>query len=150
MKPHIGFTEEQDAAVEAVTRRALRCGMPPNVSADDVRQVARLAIWRRSDTGAFEAASNAVAVFLRGERRWATRNLEITEEMEREMKDEPVVCIDVGPYLDLLNFDEGLAVELRCIEGWAYAEIALALGVPDGTARNLVSDGLARIKKMPR
>lgn len=66
--------------------------------------------------------------------------------MEVSLAEDPVICVDAGPYLDALTFDEAVAVELRCIEGWEYREIAHHLAVSMELARKLVERGLRRIR----
>ncbi|MHB0976340.1 MAG: sigma-70 family RNA polymerase sigma factor [Candidatus Aquicultorales bacterium] len=47
-----------------------------------------------------------------------------------------------------LEYDYRAAVVLRHVEGWAYSEISLVLGVPEGTAKTWVHRGCARLRRM--
>jgi RNA polymerase sigma-70 factor (ECF subfamily) len=57
-----------------------------------------------------------------------------------------VAHLQVQRALQLLPPNHRVAVILRDLEGYSYAEIALALDVPEGTAKGWVHRGRARLK----
>lgn len=50
--------------------------------------------------------------------------------------------------LQALRFDHRVAVILRDLEGYSYADVAAALEVPEGTAKGWVHRGRERLKEL--
>lgn len=89
-------------------------------------------------------------------------NLGRNHVRDRSRRPQPVELCDVYPTVDPEPIDSGLwqrrleslplaqrrAVVLRHVVGLSYAELADALGRPEGTVKADVSRGLARLKKL--
>lgn len=146
MGEEIVFSQAQHDAVEAVVRRALRCGLPGNVRADDVRQVARLAILQAMHDDPFRVASIGVSTFIRAERRYATRHPEITPAIEDAAVEPTPAAFDVTPFLDGLGFEERLALQLRYLQSRCWDDVGAALGMEPAAARMMATRTIERLK----
>ena len=141
---------------------AKRVLLDPNM-AEEVAQDAFLALWRRP--GAYDPARGSLQAFLLG----VTRNKAIdlvrkeetlkrtkeslTSELETASKDTSphegrVEREQVRDALRALTDVQREAVVLAYFGGRTYREVADELGIPEGTAKTRLRDGLTRLRQL--
>ena len=151
-----------DSYGEVVFGMARRIVIEPSL-AEDVAQDTFLALWRRP--GAFDASRGSLQGFLAGIARNKAIDLVRREESLRRTKesllaeaekesDEAVATERVEERQEVLAALRGLsavqreAVVLAYFGGRTYREVADELGIPEGTAKTRLRDGLIRLREM--
>lgn len=154
-----------DAYGAAVYGMARRVVAEPTL-AEDVAQDTFLAIWRRP--GAFDSSRGTMQAFLLGVTRNKAVDLVCREEALRRAKDallseteatsttpstsEQMNEIDrreeIKKALSELSPVQREAIVLAYFGGRTYREVADELGIPEGTAKTRLRDGLIRLKEL--
>lgn len=144
-------------AVHAMARRVLaEAGM-----AEEVAQDTFLALWRRP--GAFNPQRGTLKSFLLGVARNKAIDLVRKEEALRRTKNELMAEVedelerpedaadratDVKESLRRISPVQREAIVLAYFGGRTYREVAQELGIPEGTAKTRLRDGLRRLKEL--
>ena len=154
-----------DAYGAAVYGMARRVVAEPTL-AEEVAQDTFLAIWRRP--GAFDSSRGTMQAFLLGVTRNKAVDLVRREEALRRAKDalmseteatsttpstgEQMNEIDrreeIKKALSELSPVQREAIVLAYFGGRTYREVAVELGIPEGTAKTRLRDGLIRLKEL--
>lgn len=154
-----------DAYGAAVYGMARRVVAEPTL-AEEVAQDTFLAIWRRP--GAFDSSRGTMQAFLLGVTRNKAVDLVRREEALRRAKDallseteatsttpstsEQMNEIDrreeIKKALSELSPVQREAIVLAYFGGRTYREVADELGIPEGTAKTRLRDGLIRLKEL--
>lgn len=154
-----------DAYGAAVYGMARRVVAEPTL-AEEVAQDTFLAIWRRP--GAFDSSRGTMQAFLLGVTRNKAVDLVRREEALRRAKDallseteatsttpsgsEQMNEIDrreeIKKALSELSLVQREAIVLAYFGGRTYREVAEELGIPEGTAKTRLRDGLIRLKEL--
>lgn len=130
--------------------------------AEEVVQDTFLALWRRP--GAFDAERGTMQAFLLGVARNKAVDLVRREENARRTKDALLSESDTTPVV-VLPGDSGIeereevrealaklsevqreAIVLAYFGGRTYREVATELGIPEGTAKTRLRDGLTKLR----
>lgn len=146
-------------AVFGIARRVIA----ESTMAEEVAQDAFLALWRRP--GAYDPDRGSLQSFLLGIARNKAIDLVRREESRRRTKEalidqaaaQPVVTADpasegVGERQEMKEALQRLsplqreAIVLAYFGGRTYREVAEELGIPEGTAKTRLRDGLFRLK----
>jgi RNA polymerase sigma-70 factor (ECF subfamily) len=132
--------------------------------AEEVSQDVFLALWRRP--GAFDPARGSLEGFLAGvarnkaidlvrheqvRRRSRVELIAETESTLRVVQDDAERTIesrDVVASLKQLSREQRDAIVLAYFGGRTYREVAEELGIPEGTAKTRLRDGLAKLRKL--
>lgn len=131
--------------------------------AEEVAQDVFVALWRRP--GAFDAARGSLQGFLMGvarnkaidvvrreETRKKAREALISEQETTSMGDSATEQIDerqrVTAALAGLSGPQREAVVLAYYGGRTYREVAAELGIPEGTAKTRLRDGLGKLREL--
>ncbi|CAN5432982.1 MAG: RNA polymerase sigma factor [Actinomycetota bacterium] len=137
----------------------------PNL-AEEVAQDTFLSLWRRP--GAFDSRKGALGSFLVGVARNKSVDLVRREESVRRRRDS--LAAEFGARTVVDSSEDGLgsvddreqvkdaltqlsdmqreAVVLAYFGGRTYREVAVELGVPEGTAKTRLRDGLLRLRQL--
>lgn len=151
-----------DSYGEVVFGMARRILIEPSL-AEEVTQDTFLALWRRP--GAFDASRGSLQGFLAGIARNKAIDLVRREESLRRTKesllaeaekesDEAVATERVEERQEVLAALRGLsavqreAIVLAYFGGRTYREVAEELGIPEGTAKTRLRDGLIRLREL--
>ena len=149
-------------AVHGMARRVVA---EPSL-AEEVAQDTFLALWR--GPGAFEATRGSLQSFLMGVARNKAVDLVRLEESRRRARDalaaevltkstedpthEPMAEIDsregIKEALASLSSVQREAIVLAYFGGRTYREVAEELGIPEGTAKTRMRDGLATLRDL--
>ena len=149
-------------AVHGMARRVVA---EPSL-AEEVAQDAFLALWRRP--GAFDPSRGNLRSFLLGVARNKAVDLVRREESRRRARDalvaevrpasteasghEPMSEIDtregIKKALAVLSPAQREAIVLAYFGGRTYREVAEELGIPEGTAKTRMRDGLTRLREL--
>lgn len=150
--------EAHSAAVNGMARRVLG----DSALVEEVAQDTFLALWRRP--GAFDSARGALRSFLLGVARNKAIDLVRKEERLRRAKDdlmaEATTQSNPAPHdeasvdrrdeikaaLSHLSPVQQEALILAYFGGRTYREVAEELGIPEGTAKTRLRDGLALLR----
>ncbi len=146
------------AVVYAMARRVVR----DPASAEEVAQDTFVALWRRP--GSFNPERGSLRVFLTGVARNKAIDLVRREERLRrskdallaEMQSAPLVLDesniestqDVRAALTSLSTVQKEAIVLAYFGGRTYREVAQELGIPEGTAKTRLRDGLIKLREL--
>lgn len=129
--------------------------------AEEVAQDTFLALWRRP--GAFDPARGSLQAFLAGIARNKAIDAVRKEQSLRRTKDalaaeEPSMAHSGDEYLDErhemlaalkeLSEVQREAIVLAYFGGRTYREVATELGIPEGTAKTRLRDGLMRLRQV--
>lgn len=131
--------------------------------AEEVAQDVFVALWRRP--GAFDAARGSLQGFLMGvarnkaidvvrreETRKKAREALISDQETTSMVDSATEQIDerhrVTAALAGLSGPQREAVVLAYYGGRTYREVAAELGIPEGTAKTRLRDGLGKLREL--
>lgn len=131
--------------------------------AEEVAQDVFVALWRRP--GAFDAARGSLQGFLMGvarnkaidvvrreETRKKAREALISDQETTSMVDSATEQIDerhrVTTALAGLSGPQREAVVLAYYGGRTYREVAAELGIPEGTAKTRLRDGLGKLREL--
>ena len=151
-----------DSYGDVVFGMARRILIEPSL-AEEVAQDTFLALWRRP--GAFDASRGSLQGFLAGIARNKAIDLVRREESLRRTKesllaeaekesDEAVATERVEERQEVLAALRGLsavqreAIVLAYFGGRTYREVAEELGIPEGTAKTRLRDGLIRLREL--
>lgn len=166
------MARDEDALREAIERfGALVYGIARRILAEsslaeEVAQDTFLALWRRP--GAFDPDRGSLQAFLLGVARNKSIDLVRREEGLRRTRESLVAEIEGTSEMDLR--DEGIegieerhgvrgalaklsqvqreAIVLAYFGGRTYREVAEELGIPEGTAKTRLRDGLTRLREL--
>jgi RNA polymerase sigma-70 factor, ECF subfamily len=147
------------AAVYGMARRVVR---DPTM-AEEVAQETFLALWRRP--ASFDSERGSLRVFLVGVARNKAVDLVRREERLRRTKEsllaeaqstssaasEPIEGRqDMRAALESLSAVQQEAIVLAYFGGRTYREVAQELGIPEGTAKTRLRDGLIKLREVMR
>ena len=141
---------------------AKRVLLDPNM-AEEVAQDAFLALWRRP--GAYDPARGSLQAFLLGVTRNKAIDLVRKEETLKRTKESltselATASKDISPHEGLVEREQVRdalraltdvqreAVVLAYFGGRTYREVADELGIPEGTAKTRLRDGLTRLRQL--
>lgn len=147
-------------AVYGVARRVLR----DTALAEEVAQEVFLEIWQRSaEYEAGRATLRGWAVMIARRRAIdRVRQEEALKNRQLRTANSLTACASVGPDERMVDLDEGVqarramavlspaqrgALELAFFDGFTYPEIAVQLGVPLGTVKTRIRDGLITLRR---
>ena len=144
------------SAVYGVARRIIT----EETFAQEVAQDTFLALWRRP--GAFDPARGTLLRFLCGIARNKSIDLIRREESQRRLSDvliadtHPGRAVTTNPELEEQDYvmralkelteSQREALVLAYFGGRTYREVARELGIPEGTAKTRLRDGLAKLR----
>ena len=130
--------------------------------AEEVAQDAFVALWRRP--GAFDPTRGSLQAFLLGVTRYKAIDLVRREETRRRARDALAAEAaeasraqggvgfeerqDVRNALGALSDVQREALLLAYFGGRTYREVADELGIPEGTAKTRLRDGLTKLREM--
>ena len=163
---------DEEALREAITTyggmvfgMAKRIVNDPNL-AEEVAQDTFLSLWRRP--GAFDSQKGGLGAFLVGVARNKSVDLVRREESVRRRRDSLAAEVEARTMVD--SSEDGLgsvddreqvkdalaqlsdmqreAIVLAYFGGRTYREVAVELGVPEGTAKTRLRDGLLRLRQV--
>lgn len=144
----------------AVYGMARRVAKDPS-AADEIAQDTFVALWRRP--GAFDPDRGTLRVFLLGVARNKAIDLVRREERLRKTKDALIAEVQSirGPQIEYVDKSEEVraalanlshvqkeALVLAYFGGRTYREVAQELGIPEGTAKTRLRDGLIQLRKV--
>jgi RNA polymerase sigma factor (sigma-70 family) len=130
--------------------------------AEEVAQDAFLALWRRP--GAFDPGRGSLRTFLLGVAR--NKAIDVVRKEERLRRTKEALTAEAGRQSEALGADEPMvsgdavrsaladlpgaqreALVLAYFGGRTYREVAEELGIPEGTAKTRLRDGLANLRR---
>lgn len=155
------FAELYDATASLVHGIVLKVVRDPS-QAEEITQEIFVEIWRlapRYDSGRGSVKSWIATIAhrravdrVRSEQSHRNRTEVVGRQVEREHDSVAEIVLDrldrdrVGVALDLLTDDQRAAVDLAYYGGHTYREVAVLLGVAEGTVKGRIRDGLIKLR----
>lgn len=139
------------------------CG--DRVLAEDVVQEAFLSLWRKSDS--YRAGRGSVSAYILGvvhhkavdavrheeslKRRERAGGENLVESVPDDLVEEAWISIirdQIREAVSRLTLVQKEALDLAYFEGLTYSEVATKLGIPLGTAKTRLRDGMMRMREL--